>query len=199
MVAGVGGIHAGNAVQDGSHTLAAQHCAVGILDVPGQGRLAVAGVFRGAPDCKCRIHGTDAAVEGFPGGDGVHIQLICAVGGFLPVLGRVTVEHLFRERGRGKAHTEGQNQEQGEKPLHRMMRFHVNLILLYLFRILGMKKAPSEDGAVKSAASSVLRRNDQPMKQMPVQRLTCLLSAEYAVSLRIPPCLATMALPKGKS
>ena len=63
VIAGVGGVHAGNTVQNGSGAYAVQHRAVRILDVPAQSGLPVACVFRGAPDGERRGLVTDEAVE----------------------------------------------------------------------------------------------------------------------------------------
>ena len=132
MVAGVGGIHAGNAVQDGPRAGAVQQGAVRILDVPGQRGLAVAGVFRRPPDGKrCRLAAYEA-VKRFRRGDGVYVQLIGPVDRFLPVFGGVAVKHLFRKHGGGKAHTERQDQEQGDQAMMPVliMEFHAGFFLL---------------------------------------------------------------------
>ena len=91
VVAGVISVDAGIAVKDRSGSLAVNRGPIGILDIPRQRGLAVAGVFRGAPDREGRVLPTVVAVKCLMGNDGIDVQLVGAAPGVHPMLGGVTI------------------------------------------------------------------------------------------------------------
>lgn len=122
VIAGVVGIHAGGAVQNGALAHAVHHCAVRIFDVAAHSRLAVAGVLRGTERLKAGGLAALAAVKSLTGDNGIDIQLVCAVVGGQPMLGGVMVAVLLRGKSRGdQPHAEHNRQQQGQRPAGEMM------------------------------------------------------------------------------
>ena len=76
MVAGIIGVLAGGAIQNGAFTLAVHHSTVRIEDIAGQGCYAIPCVLRGTPRKERGFLFTDAAGKGFMGDNRIDIQLI---------------------------------------------------------------------------------------------------------------------------
>ena len=129
MIAGINGIHAGGAVEDAAHPLAAYHRAVRVHHISGQGACAVAGVLRGAPCGKAGGLFTDGTVKGLMGQDGIGVQLVGAVVGGQPMLRGVMVSVLLRGKRHGHdAHGECQRQQQADKGTGNAVCFFIHAI-----------------------------------------------------------------------
>ena len=112
-IAGIESVNTGIAIKDAASAFSVNRRAVRIKDVPCQRSLAVAGVFRGAPDRKGRVLAASVAVECFMGYYGVDVQLIGAVRCVHPMLGRVPVGGGLG--GKGHAGEHGHHHEEGQE------------------------------------------------------------------------------------
>ena len=187
VVAGVISVDAGIAVKDRSGALAVNHGPIGILDIPRQRGLAVAGVFRGAPDREGRVLPTVVAVKCLMGNDGIDVQLVGAAPGVHPMLGGVTVGRGLGSKGHagehGHDHKEGQEKrENTATAVIGMVCFQRNY--LHIIDLVGRfshKKAP---WPVCRGVRDVLRWHHQTVEQMLVDH-----SSSFQICGRPPyPC-----------
>ena len=117
VVAGVVGIHAGSAVQNGADGLVVTHGGIGVDHVASDGRDAVPAVLRDPEQQESGLLIADIAVEGLRGHDGVDIQLVRTVQGGPPVLGGVVVVRpLGRKGGGNQGQHDGHDQQESRQP-----------------------------------------------------------------------------------
>ena len=122
VIAGVVGVLPRNTVQNRAFPLAVYHCSIGILDVAGQGGLAVPSVLRRPEHLKGCGLAALAAGEGFNRHSSVGVQFVGAVVGLLPVFRRVVVAVLLGGKG-GRHHADAQHhgQQQGRHALQTVL------------------------------------------------------------------------------
>ena len=129
VIAGIGGIHAGGAVQDNAGAFTAIKRAIRITYVAGHRGLTVAGVLRGAPDAKARVQVTARTVEGFIGHGGIDIQLVGAVHGVHPAFRRVMVAVLLTGESRGREQSQRhQDREEQRQDAASVIIFRMHFI-----------------------------------------------------------------------
>ena len=127
MIAGIIGIHTRSTIQNGPKRFPIGTHAVGILDIPCHGCLAVAGVFGSAEHLKGCGFAALAAVESLTGHDGIGVQFVGAVVGSQPMLCGIMVSVLLGGKGRGHQGKQHDHREQrGQQALMaaaQMIRF----------------------------------------------------------------------------
>ena len=128
VVAGIGGVDAGSAVQDCASTRSAEESTVRIADVPDHRRLTILGVFRSTPDLEAGRLLTDITVESLVGHGGIDVELVGAVGSVHPPLRRVVIAILLAgESGNGdQTHHGDDDQQHCEQPTTAMLGFGVH-------------------------------------------------------------------------
>ena len=122
VVAGIGGVLAGGAVQKIALALAVQTGAVRILDISGQRCFPVAGVLGNTEHLKGGGLVANAAIKGFHRHHRVCIQFVGTVQRLPPMLRRVMVAVLLGGKGRGdQGEHDGYDQKEGRQPPGGMM------------------------------------------------------------------------------
>ena len=128
VVARIGGVDTGSAVQDRAGAGAADERTVRVADVPGHGRLAVLGVLRSTPDLEAGGLLTGITMESLMGHGGIDVELVGAVGSVHPPLCGIMVAVLLTGKGRDseQGHDGDNDQQHCEHATTAMLGFGVH-------------------------------------------------------------------------